>query len=97
MTFIVTQSEQHLELSFLKDVFVSFDVNFDGILKTPEIKAALSKVFGNVKSNMYSDIMISLDKNCNGFIDYSEFLVAAADKNKLLNEESLKMAFEMMD
>ena len=46
---------------------------------------------------MYSDIMISLDKNCNGFIDYSEFLVAAADKNKLLNEESLKMAFEMMD
>jgi calcium-dependent protein kinase len=85
MTFIVTQSEQHLELSILKDVFLSFDMNLDGILKTSEIKSALSKVFGNVKSNMYKDIMVSLDKNCNGFIDYSEFLVAAADKNKLLN------------
>lgn len=86
MAFIVTQSEQHLELSQLKDVFLSIDKNLDGKLKKTEIKAALHKVVGNVKSGLYEEIMKSLDKNCNGVIDYSEFLVAASDKNKLLNE-----------
>ena len=46
---------------------------------------------------MYEDIMRSLDKNCNGYIDYSEFLVAASDKNKLVSSESLRMAFDLMD
>ena len=41
--------------------------------------------------------MIALDKNCNGYIDYSEFLVAAADKNRLVNQESLKMCFDLID
>ena len=86
MAFIVTQSEQHLEISQLKDVFLSIDKNLDGKLKKTEIKAALHKVVGNVKSGLYEEIMKSLDKNCNGVIDYSEFLVAASDKNKLLNE-----------
>jgi calcium-dependent protein kinase len=57
----------------------------------------LKKVFGDVKGNMYQDIMRSLDKNCNGYIDYSEFLVAASDKNKLVSSNSLRMAFNMMD
>ena len=67
-------------------MFLTFDSNNDGKLKTSEIKASLKKVFGNVKGDLYNDIMTALDKNCNGYIDYSEFLVAAADKNKLLNE-----------
>ena len=46
---------------------------------------------------MYEDIMRSLDKNCNGYTDYSEFLVAASDKNKLVSSESLRMAFDLMD
>jgi hypothetical protein len=29
---------------------------------------------------IFEDIMSALDKNCNGVIDYSEFLVAASDK-----------------
>jgi hypothetical protein len=42
---------------------------------------------------IYEEIMATLDKNCNGVIDYSEFLVAAADKERLLNMNNLKMAF----
>ena len=41
--------------------------------------------------------MGALDKNCNGVIDYSEFLVAAANKELLLSTENLKLAFNMFD
>ena len=54
---------------------------------------------GHVKGNMkhYEEIMIALDKDCNGMIDYSEFLTAAVDKNKLLSQKNLKLAFQMID
>ena len=41
--------------------------------------------------------MNSLDKNCNGVIDYTEFLTAAADKEQLLCEQNLQFAFKMFD
>ncbi len=41
--------------------------------------------------------MEKLDFNNNGSIDYSEFLIANIDTNKLLNEEKLKEAFELFD
>ena len=46
---------------------------------------------------IYEEIITDLDKNCNGVIDYSEFLVAAADKEQLLNLTNLQVAFSMMD
>ena len=54
---------------------------------------------GNVKGNMkiFDDIMASLDKNCNGVIDFTEFLTAAADKDVLLSEKNLRMVFNMFD
>jgi|TARA_B110000305_G_C19405412_1_gene622469 calcium-dependent protein kinase len=41
--------------------------------------------------------MNSLDKNCNGVIDYTEFLTAASDKEALLSEQNLLFAFRMFD
>ncbi len=54
---------------------------------------------GNVKGNMkiFDDIMTSLDKNCNGVVDFTEFLTAAADKDVLLSEKNLRMVFNMFD
>lgn len=46
---------------------------------------------------IYDEIMSTLDKNCNGVIDYSEFLVAASDKEQLLNLSNMKLAFNLMD
>ena len=56
-------------------------------------------MLGHVKGSMkiFDEIMQTLDKNCNGVIDYSEFLVAAADKDMLLNLTNLKLAFNLMD
>jgi calcium-dependent protein kinase len=38
-----------------------------------------------------------VDKNQSGHIDYHEFITATIDYDKLLNEENLKMAFELFD
>ena len=59
----------------------------------------MREVLGHVKGNMniFDEILNSLDKNFNGVIDYTEFLVAAADKELLLTEENLKIAFKMFD
>jgi calcium-dependent protein kinase len=59
----------------------------------------LKEVLGSVKGKMkiYEEIMGALDKNCNGVIDYSEFLVAASNKELLLSTENLKLAFNMFD
>jgi Ca2+-binding EF-hand superfamily protein len=46
---------------------------------------------------MYKDIMTALDKDCNGYIDYTEFLVALVNKTKLLEEKNLKIAFNLFD
>ena len=63
-------------------MFIRFDESGDGHLQLEEIEAGLKEVLGAVKGKMkiFEDIMSALDKNCNGVIDYSEFLVAAADK-----------------
>lgn len=46
---------------------------------------------------IFDDIMAALDKNCNGVVDFTEFLTAAADKDVLLSEKNLKMVFNMFD
>lgn len=38
---------------------------------------------------VFEEIMQSLDRNCNGVIDYTEFLTAAANKEHLLTDLNL--------
>jgi calcium-dependent protein kinase len=83
----------------LKEVFIRFDESGDGHLQLDEVQKGLKQVLGHVKGSLriYDEIMSTLDKNCNGVIDYSEFLVAAADKEMLLNHSNLQLAFNLMD
>ena len=46
---------------------------------------------------IFEEIMHSLDRNCNGAIDYTEFLTAASDKEQLLSDLNLRFAFNMFD
>ena len=99
MTYILGNGESQEQMKELKDVFIRFDESGDGHLQLDEMQKGLKQVLGHVKGSMkiYDEIMSTLDKNCNGVIDYSEFLVAASDKEQLLNYNNLKVAFTMMD
>ena len=91
MTFIVSQNEKLDSLNELKTVFNKLDHSGDGLLQLEEITTGLKKVFGNVKGNMkiFEEILHSLDRNCNGVIDYTEFLTAASNKENLLTDMNL--------
>lgn len=53
---------------------------------------------GPVKSSKdYAELMKSLDKDGNGYVDYTEFITAAIDKVAFLNRENLKNAFQILD
>lgn len=42
-------------------------------------------------------IMENVDSDNNGCIDYSEFLMAMANKKKILSKENVKRAFDLFD
>jgi calcium-dependent protein kinase len=75
------------------------DEDNDGKLQLKEIEKGLRNILGDVKANLrvYEELLIALDKNCNGTIDYTEFLTAASDKQRLLSESNLKLAFKLID
>ena len=54
---------------------------------------------GNVKGGLkeFEKLMLDLDKDNNGVIDYSEFLTAAVNKYQLLSKDNLRIAFNMID
>lgn len=47
--------------------------------------------------NLAQNILQAADQNNSGFIDYSEFLIAAQHENKLHNISKIKNAFQMFD
>ena len=49
---------------------------------------------GNVKMSEIDDIFTEIDLNANSKIDYTEWLVAATDKQIILTEENLSYAFQ---
>ena len=71
----------------LLDIFKAFDKNGDGILEMDELIEGYIEYFnGDVElaQKEVQEMMDKLDFNGNGSIDYSEFLLANVDVNKLI-------------
>ena len=82
----------------LAKIFKAIDKNGDGKLSKEEILAGYDQFFG--KSMDKSDVekmFDSVDIDKSGFIDYSEFVVAAMNEKQLLTNEKLMSAFKMFD
>lgn len=82
MAFIMSFYDDYGDYDELRKIFLQLDKSKDGKLTIEEINDGLTLVLGKVKRNSreYLKIMEDLDKDCNGVIDYSEFLTAAIDK-----------------
>ena len=60
------------------------------MLSKAELTVGYEKLFGDQAEEEVEKIFRKVDIDCSGFIDYSEWVVATINKNKLLTREKLQ-------
>ena len=87
------------DLKELNKMFVQWDTSQDGQLSYEELKenmAEISTLF-QMDAPDVENLMRAADTNRDGQVDYTEFITAAFDKQKLLSQANIKRAFQMLD
>lgn len=97
--YIVTQLVGKKEKAELQQTFTALDKNADGKLSKEELIEGYTTIYGDPKlaAKEVDQIMANVDVDHNGFIDYSEFLVASMNKKQLLSKANLQKAFNLFD
>jgi len=81
----------------LSDMFVSMDVNGDGMLSMEELQNGL-KTSGLDEVNAdFAEMMMALDADGSGKIDYSEFVAATMNKKMANSYDSIWQVFKQFD
>jgi calcium-dependent protein kinase len=74
----------------LAKVFKQLDVNGDGKLSADEVKNGLNNHFGiQILDNEVQNLFKNVDTDQSGYIDYTEFIVACADREEFESSEFL--------
>lgn len=82
--FIASQLMSKSERDNLSKVFKAFDKNGDGKLSMDEVKEGYLEHYGRIMSDTEVEEMFrSVDTDNSGFIDYTEFVVAATSQTSL--------------
>lgn len=96
--YIASQLLSTKEKENLAKVFKAFDKNGDGKLSKQEIMDGYDVHFGKSMNQEEVDKMFEqVDIDGNGYIDYSEFVVASMNEKSLLTTDKLQAAFKMFD
>ena len=94
---IVNQLVSKDERKELLKQFQDWDKNGDGVLSREEIIEGYRKTYGAVDENEIDNMIHIIDLDGNGVIDYNEFLNCAINKEKILSNERLEIAFKTFD
>ncbi|OMJ74256.1 hypothetical protein SteCoe_26883 [Stentor coeruleus] len=98
LAFVSSQLISKDEAKRLAENFKRLDKNGDGKLSKEELLEAYKNQMGyDAAVEEVEKIMQQVDANNSGFIDYSEFLMASAQKDILLSKANLDNAFKAFD
>jgi len=97
ITFIVSQLAQKEETVELQKAFKALDKNSDGKLNREELIEGYRRIYGELADEEVDKILAKVDADGSGEIDYSEWVVATINKEKLLTREKLEAAFSLFD
>lgn len=82
----------------IQRIYKTLDKDNDGVLSKEELTQAYHKFFDIEQANyMIEKIFTKVDMDKSGYIDYSEWVVATINKERLLSEDKLKAAFRIFD
>jgi len=99
LTFIVTQMTSQAEKDELQKTFQSLDKDSNGVLTKEELIEGYKKVFADKKNAELEvqKIIEEVDINNSGHIDFTEFIIATMNREKLLSTKKVEQAFSMFD
>jgi calcium-dependent protein kinase len=98
LTYIVNHLLSKEEKNELLELFQAFDKNGDGVLSKEEIYEGYKNILGEVEAAKEVErIMNEVDIDRSGTIDYNEFVMAATNRQNILNKEKLEATFKMFD
>ena len=81
----------------LQRAFKVLDTNHDGMLSKYELTVGYRMIYQDLAADEVERIFSKVDIDGSGKIDYSEWVVATIDKEKLLTKEKLQSAFNLFD
>mmetsp|Transcript_6026 Transcript_6026/g.18162 ORF Transcript_6026/g.18162 Transcript_6026/m.18162 type:complete len:512 (+) Transcript_6026:39-1574(+) len=85
------------DIAKIREEFEAADIDNTGTLTVGEMKAVLRKVKADISEEELSRIWAAYDIDENGHLDYSEFLTATTDHNKVNNIANIERAFCQLD
>jgi calcium-dependent protein kinase len=99
ISFLTNLLATNEDLQDYVDMFEMMDTSKDGYLSIDEIKVGVLGPMGSFyfKRTDWDEVLLSMDTDGDGRIDFTEFITAAYDKKKLLCKDNLKIAFKMFD
>lgn len=97
LTYIASQLVSNQDKEELEKIFKELDTDGDGVIERQELVNAFETYYRNSESLDYNSILKIIDMNNSGKIDFTEFIVAASNEEKLLNMNKLENAFTYFD
>ncbi|KAI5080044.1 hypothetical protein GOP47_0005523 [Adiantum capillus-veneris] len=94
---VIAESLSEEEITGLKEMFRSIDVDNSGTLTMEELKHGLAKQGSMLAESEILQLMEAADVDGNGTIDYMEFITATVHMNKMDKEDHLFSAFRYFD
>jgi len=77
--------------------FMRMDTNGDGMVSLEELQHSLQKIDPNITKDDCRTIMLSVDANCNGVMDYDELLSSRINRKLTSKEERMRKLFRCLD
>ncbi|CAG9334218.1 unnamed protein product [Blepharisma stoltei] len=99
-SFIASQLSTKEEKEEMLSLFKSLDTDNSGTLSRAELIEGYTMLYGNQIDDIQGEverIMSQVDTDKSGEIDYTEFIAATLNKNRLLSRERLEAAFRAFD
>jgi calcium-dependent protein kinase len=85
------------ELKKLNETFHAIDLNHEGFISLYELKKAFELSGLELNENEINEIIERIDYDKNGKLNYSEFLIAAINIQKTIDNQKLKKLFKRFD